>query len=478
MNGLHDQRAERIVAGWLLNCEDAGSGADWQRVADITPQHFAADDVARAAFSAAATLHAAGKAVGEDSVAAALGARVKREDLELLTGWKDAQTSFYFADSVADLRALHRRRQIRDAAHLLALAAEEGRELDEFTAETLRVLTAPASGALALDAYRFDESNPPPHPRPIYTLDGKVIATPGNHGAINALPKAGKSAVVGAFAASTTGDGDTLGIGSENEEGHAVVHFDTEQSPADHHAVVATALRRTGAACPDWLRSYSLLQIPTAKRLDVLAAELERARKATGGVHSAILDGVADFIADPNDPAESFAAVERLHRLAADFDTAILSVLHVNPGSESGKTRGHLGSQLERKAETTLRLEKADDGTTTIWCERGRHCYIAKADGHRFKWDVGAGMHLSVGTAREERVAERTELLRRVALDVFTNPDGLKYGESVEAIKITANCSLRCAENYHRDMKRTGILVAVGGGRWGLAGYAVSPKAA
>lgn len=476
MSDLNDQRPLRIVAGWLLNCENLNAGADWQRVADLTPEHFAADPVAREAFAAAAQLHAEGKAVGPDSVAAALRERVQPVDISLLSD--AAPTSMYFADALADLRALHRRRQIRDAAHLLALAAEEGRELDEFTAETVRVLTAPASGVLALDAYRFNEANPPPPPRPIYTIDGKTIATPGNLGAIIALPKAGKSAVVGAFLASTTGDGDTLGIGSENGKGLAVVHFDTEQSPADHHAVVATALRRTGAACPDWLRSYSLLQIPTAKRLDVLAAELERARKATGGVHSAILDGVADFILDPNDPAESFAAVERLHKLAADFDTAILSVLHVNPGSESGKTRGHLGSQLERKAETTLRLEKSDDGTTTIWCERGRHCYIAKADGHRFKWDAGAGMHLSIGTAREEKVAERTELLRRVALDVFTDPVGLKYGEAVEAIKITANCSLRCAENYHRDMKRTGILVAVGGGRWGLAGYAISPQAA
>jgi hypothetical protein len=34
----------------------------------------------------------------------------------------------------------------------------------------------------------------------------------------------------------------------------------------------------------------------------------------------------------------------------------IVGVIHFNPGGE--KTRGHLGSQLERKAETNLRLDK------------------------------------------------------------------------------------------------------------------------
>jgi hypothetical protein len=159
-------------------------------------------------------------------------------------------------------------------------------------------------------------------------------------------------------------------------------------------------------------------------RLGLLRFELEAARKAHGAIHSAFLDGVADLCHDPNDPAEAFALVGELHRLAIHFDTAIVCVLHENPGSQDGKTRGHLGSQLERKAETNLRLAKDGEGITVVFAERARHAHIPRDRGHRFKWCDDAKMHVATASAVETRGDEKRERLRTLATELFRDvPD-------------------------------------------------------
>ena len=108
-----------------------------------------------------------------------------------------------------------------------------------------------------------------------------------------------------------------------------------------------------------------------------------------------LLDGAADFIPNPNDPDEAFAFVDELHQLAIRYDTAIICVIHENPSSETGKTRGHFGSQLERKAETNLRLSKDGDGVTTVFAEKARHAHIPKERGTRFVWSDEEKMHVT-----------------------------------------------------------------------------------
>ena len=131
------------------------------------------------------------------------------------------------------------------------------------------------------------------------------------------------------------------------------------------------------------------------------------------------LDGIADFIADPNDTAEAFDWVDELHQLAIKYDTVIVCVLHENPGSEIGKTRGHLGSQLERKAETNLRLEKDADGVTVVF-ERSRQAHIPKENGPRFMWSDEAKRHVSCETKRRRsRMRSRAVEFRMFVAQVF-----------------------------------------------------------
>ena len=65
-----------------------------------------------------------------------------------------------------------------------------------------------------------------------------------------------------------------------------------------------------------------------------------------------VIDGIADLQRNTNDLEESDALVGALMSLSTKTNTHILCVLHTNPGSD--KARGHLGSSLQRKAETVI----------------------------------------------------------------------------------------------------------------------------
>src|SRR5262245_10172010 len=151
---------------------------------------------------------------------------------------------------------------------------------------------APDLAAL-LEERRFKPGIAPPEIRPIYTLRGRVIATPGNLVAITSAIKTGKSAVVGAMAASVMAEGrniESLGFESSNAEGRALLHFDTEQSADDHWHQAARALRRAERGQPpEWFCSYCLTGLQMKVARDCIAAGLRLASERHGGVHSVLI---------------------------------------------------------------------------------------------------------------------------------------------------------------------------------------------
>ena len=274
--------------------------------------------------------------------------------------------------------------------------------------------------AALLTARRFDPTKTPPPLRAIYTLTDQVIATPGNLATITAASKAGKSAVVGAMAAAVLSrdcGADLLGFDSSNPKNFALLWFDSEQSPDDHWHCVARALKRAGLRePPSWFYSYCLTGLGWKRGWDCVVEATRNAAEQHAGIHSSLLDGVADLVPDVNDPAQSSEFVAELHDMAIRYDCPIVGVIHFNPGSE--KTRGHLGSHLERKAETNLRLDKAN-GMTTIWSEKQRRAPIPKEAGLCFQWSDEAGMHVSVDAqaAPGKSAKSKADLLAHVPPD-------------------------------------------------------------
>ena len=449
---------------------------------DLNPTHFSQPH--DLIFSAIAELHRTGKPILPRTVATELQDRGKLEAVGgavyvsglTYEGTTGAASAAYFVSVVA---AKWEHRRAREIASHLHRDMENGGTLASFDTamDAVRKLRAQSSGsaplAASLAARRFNLASPPPKPRPIYTLSGSTVATQGNIQAITGQAKTGKTALLSGFIAATMEPtGDTLGVQSSNPDGAAVIHFDTEQSCYDHHHAIMQALRRAGwQAAPDWLYSYSLADVGIDERLRLFRHQLDAARKAHGAIHSAIIDGIGDLCYDPNDSKEAFALVAELHKLAIDFDTTILCVLHENPGSETGKTRGHLGSQLERKAESNLRMTKDADGVTTVFTANSRHASISKEQGPRFAWSDEAAMHVSVQTTAATKTDAKRERLEELARQIFASvPDAVgltwtQVHEQIEQLEGIVRDTARKRFDAIRNLK----IIRESGGKYRLA---------
>lgn len=305
-----------------------------------------------------------------------------------------------------------------------------GRLLRPHTAETTTATQAttdagqksPAALLAQALAVEIDPTNPPPPAEPRFTVAGRVVCTAGNLTALTARAKTGKTAVLQAFtAAAIVADkrgnlaADTLGIESAPPEGKAVIMIDTEQAPDDACAGTNRALSRAGLRPdekPEWLRVFTMAGQSFADLQGVLPALLEHLSATHDGIHVVMIDGVADLVANVNEPKDASALCTMLHGLAIRHACPIIGVIHSNEGRESDDiARGWLGKQLRRKSESNLQL-KRDGETITLFGEDGqRRAPIPQHEGPRFAWSEEKKMHVSVATAGENRRQAKRDTL-------------------------------------------------------------------
>jgi hypothetical protein len=353
--------------------------------------------------------------------------------------------------------------------------------MNEKTMQRFATLNLPESDKVAtdgtvdlsvLDAHRIYFEIPPEEPVTVVRLVGHRISTAGNLTVVAAQAKSGKTAVVGAMIAavvaaeivdtSAPSDVDLLGFTAAAAGGKAVVVFDTEQSRRDAWVLVNRVVARAkGNDLPSNFRFYSLADIETRMRRRFLSAELERAKSVCGGIHCVFVDGVADLCIDLNNTDEAFGLVDELIQLAIAYECPIVLVIHENPSAQdTGKTRGHLGSQLLRKAEASLRVLKGANGISTIYSDNCRNADIPKGHGARFVFDAVADMHVTVTTDAEKDKLEAKRKKCRTELDVvFTDSDAtFKYAALVGRIMDMFRVGKRTAERRIKDWIDLGLI--------------------
>ncbi len=263
---------------------------------------------------------------------------------------------------------------------------------------------------------RFNPNETPPADELCMDIDDIPIAARGNLTVIQGKAKSGKSAMISAvLGAAHRGEvvtiGDTLCINWQGKASGAIIHMDTEQSLADWHGLVSRSLTRSGI--PDMssrLVSLPIVMFTRSERLKILRETMEYERAEQGAIDLVILDGVADLCISPNDEVEALDLVSKIHALSQEFECPIFCVLHENPSTDQGKTRGHLGSELNRKAFGNIRIDKNNEtGISTIYGTDMRKRDIPKNHGFCFGWDDDAKMHTFQGRAADLKATTREE---------------------------------------------------------------------
>ena len=318
----------------------------------------------------------------------------------------------------------------------------------------------------ALKSCELDFNNPPPVAQMIVSVNGVPLGTQGNLLCITGGEGTGKSNYVAALIAGAVkpenAEGiDTLGISIEgNPKGKAVLFYDTEQSEVQLYKNVSTLLRRCGRdTMPEWFKAYCLTGMSRKERLKSIVLSMDRFHYQYGGIHLVVIDGIADLIRCANDEAESIAVVEELYRLAGIYNTCIVTVLHFIPNRL--KLRGHLGSELQRKAAAILSIEKdSNPAVSVVKALKVRDGSPLDVPLMQFAWDKGKAMHAYLGEKpKEEKDRRKEEELVAVARELFSRKRFIGYMELSEELQAAFDVKERTAKSYIRFMREKEIIV-------------------
>ena len=326
---------------------------------------------------------------------------------------------------------------------------------------------------MMLRSCEIDYDNPPDASKSVVAVNGVPLGTQDNLFCITGGEGTGKSNYISAILSGTLREErlsaeQTLGLEiTANPNGLAVLHYDTEQSEAQLHKNLGRTLRRASlTAVPEFYHSLYLASLSRKDRLKLIRESMDLFHHKHGGIHLMIIDGIADLIRSANDESESIAIVDEMYRLAGIYNTCIICVLHFVPNGI--KLRGHIGSELQRKAAGILSIETDDNPEYSVVK------VITVRDGSPldvpmmlFGWDKEADMHVYRGEkSKEDKEKRKTDELIAVVKEAFRNKITLSYQELCEVLMREMEIKDRTAKKYIAYMKEQRILAQDSNGNY------------
>ena len=209
----------------------------------------------------------------------------------------------------------------------------------------------------------------------IKTNDGDLdlpipIGTYGNFSFVQAPPKTKKTFFISLLSSvylsgSNNFGGDIKG----HRTNQCLLHIDTEQGKWHAQRVFKRAIDMSAMDGSQCYYTFALREIGYKKRIEFIEYLLKSDNQNIGVL---IIDGIADLVSDVNNLEESNRCIQKLMEWSSIYNLHIITVIHSNFGSD--KPTGHLGSFLEKKAETQIQLEAntVNKEWVTVKCKRSR----------------------------------------------------------------------------------------------------------
>lgn len=205
-----------------------------------------------------------------------------------------------------------------------------------------------------LKARSYDKNAPIPIENIVYTIQNKTIGCLSSFVTISGLPKQGKSLFITTAIASAYIPEDIFGMKLTFPEGrNRLCYIDTESSDYDYYKVLErmrNQMRLT--TLPDNFDSFLFREDNHTEILQMIEIYL----KENPDCSILVIDGILDLIADFNNVEQSFILIQWLKRISKVYNLLILCVLHL--GKKDGNTLGHIGSYLDRKSQSVLKVQK------------------------------------------------------------------------------------------------------------------------
>lgn len=188
----------------------------------------------------------------------------------------------------------------------------------------------------------------------LFTIQGKNIGTSQSIVVFQGLPKQGKSLFITSAAASayTTWEIFDMKLTFPKDR-KRLCYIDTESSDYDYYRVLERI--RKQMVEPKLPYNFDSFLFREDTPSDIMQMT-ELYLKNNPDCSILIIDGILDLISDFNSVEQSFYLVQWLKRITKVHDLLIIAVLHL--GKKDQNSIGHIGSYLDRKAQSVLKIEK------------------------------------------------------------------------------------------------------------------------
>jgi len=143
-------------------------------------------------------------------------------------------------------------------------------------------------------------------------------------------------------------------------EKRRVVFIDTEQSEYDAKVVSERVLRLNNTEKLSNFDVYTLRAASVEERVEII----EHILANQSDIGLLVIDGIRDLVHAINDEKEASYIVNKLMKWSTDHSIHITVVLHQNKSDNNA--RGHLGTELQNKSETTISVRKDKDDILSI----------------------------------------------------------------------------------------------------------------
>lgn len=205
-----------------------------------------------------------------------------------------------------------------------------------------------------LSSRRYKNGAEIPTENIVFTIQDKTIGCTQSFVTFSGLPKQGKSLFITSAIASAFNQNKVFNMKinfPKNRE--RLCYIDTESSDYDYYKVLERM--RKQMQLPQLPENFDSFLFREDSHSDIIEM-IEIYLKQNKDCSVLVIDGVLDLIADFNNVEQSFHLIQWLKKISKVHDLLIFLVLHL--GKKDGNTLGHIGSYLDRKSQSVLKIEK------------------------------------------------------------------------------------------------------------------------
>ena len=265
-----------------------------------------------------------------------------------------------------------------------------------------------------------------------------TIATFGNSSASTGKAKSKKTFNISAMVAAAVTNTTVLNYRACLPEGkRKILYFDTEQSKYHCHNVLERIYKLSGLSVKKddpRLLFWGLREYTPKLRIALIDYALRKHQE----VGLVIIDGLRDLMYDINNGKEATDVMTVLMAWTSVYDLHIHTVLHLNKNDNN--PRGHIGTELENKAETVLIISK-NLQNNSISEVRPMHMRDKEFSTFAFHIDdnklpvLDNGISVTVVKRREKSlVSLDNEVHQEILSKAFKNNSPTRYSDLVEMV--------------------------------------------